>query len=106
MFEHHSQPLISRQEFAWRLIKFALWACLLIGGSWFIGIMGYRAFEGMSWVDATLNSAMILGGMGPVNPLLTNGGKLFASFYALFSGIVFLVSIGILAAPVIHRLFH
>jgi hypothetical protein len=60
----------------------------------------------MSWIDAILNSAMILGGMGPVDPLKTDAGKLFASFYALFSGIVFLVAVGVLAVPIFHRILH
>lgn len=106
MFEHHSQLVISRKQFSLRLAKFALGAILLVGGSWLVGTVGYHMLERMSWIDAILNSAMILGGMGPVNSLATDGGKIFASFYALFSGVVFLVSIGILAAPVIHRLFH
>jgi hypothetical protein len=74
--------------------------------SWLIGILGYRFFEGMPWIDAILNAAMILAGMGPVNELHTVAGKLFASFYALFSGIVFLVSVGVLIAPLFHRLLH
>ncbi|HEX3100083.1 MAG TPA: hypothetical protein VHQ41_03910 [Patescibacteria group bacterium] len=106
MFEHHSQPLISREQFTIRVVKFALGASLLVGGSWLIGIIGYKVLEGMSWIDAVLNSAMILGGMGPVNALTTDAGKIFASFYALFSGVIFLVSIGVMAAPVVHRLFH
>jgi hypothetical protein len=71
-----------------------------------IGIVGYHEFEGMAWVDATVNAAMILGGMGPVNELHTNAGKLFAAAYALFSGIVFLVAIAVLLAPVVHRFLH
>jgi hypothetical protein len=85
---------------------FAASAFLLVAVSWFIGILGYHIFESMSWLDSTLNAAMILGGMGPVNSLSTDAGKLFASFYALFSGIVFLVSVGVLLAPIIHRLLH
>jgi ABC-type phosphate transport system permease subunit len=106
MFEHHKQPLISQREFAKRMGRFAGWAFLLMAVSWFIGILGYRLLEGFSWIDSTLNAAMILGGMGPVNELHTTAGKIFASCYALFSGIVFLVSVGVLLAPVIHRLLH
>jgi ABC-type phosphate transport system permease subunit len=106
MFEHHKQPLISRQEFIWRVGRFTAAALLLVAVSWLIGILGYRFLEGLPWIDSTLNAAMILGGMGPVNELHTNAGKLFASFYALFSGIVFLVSVGVLLAPIIHRLMH
>lgn len=106
MFEHHSQPLLPRRAFLRRFGRFALAALLLVAVSWAIGIMGYRILEGMSWIDATLNAAMLLGGMGPVDPLHTDAGKLFASFYALFSGIVFLVAVGVLIAPILHRLLH
>jgi hypothetical protein len=90
----------------YRFGRFALAALLLVMISWAIGILGYRAFEGMSWIDATLNAAMILGGIGPVDTLHTDIGKLFASFYALFSGIVFLVAVGVLVAPILHRFLH
>ena len=89
-----------------RVGRFAGTALLLVAVSWLIGILGYRLLEGMSWIDSTLNAAMILGGMGPVDPLHTDAGKLFASFYALFSGIIFLVSVGLIIAPVFHRLLH
>jgi hypothetical protein len=71
-----------------------------------LGILGYHGLEGLSRLDALLNAAMILGGMGPVNELTTDAGKWFASFYALFSGVIFLVVAGILIAPVAHRLLH
>lgn len=106
MFEHKQYPVISRPAFVRRVGRFAAAALLLLFISWGIGILGYRILEHLSWVDATLNAAMILGGMGPVNALQTTAGKLFASFYALFSGIVFLVAIGLLMAPVLHRLLH
>ena len=106
MFEHRRQPLLSRAAFLRRLGRYAAAALLLVAVSWLIGIVGYRVFEGMSWIDSMLNAAMILGGMGPVNPLRTDAGKLFASFYALFAGIVFLVSVAILMAPLLHRLLH
>ena len=106
MFEHHHQPLLPRRAFLFRLGRFAAAAFVLIVVSWVIGILGYRALEGMSWIDATLNAAMILGGMGPVDPLHTDAGKLFASFYALFSGILFLVVASVLIAPLLHRFLH
>ena len=106
MFEHHRQQLLPRRAFLFRLGRFAAAAFVLIVVSWIIGILGYRALEGMSWIDATLNAAMILGGMGPVDPLHTDAGKLFASFYALFSGILFLVVASVLIAPILHRLLH
>lgn len=106
MFEHRSEPLIPKHVFLRRFARFAAAAVLLVGISWLIGILGYRYFEDMPWIDAILNSAMLLGGMGPVNELHTDGGKLFASFYALFSGLVFLVAAGVLGAPFLHRLLH
>ena len=71
----------------------------IVLGSLALGMLGYRAFEGLPWIDALLNAAMLLGGMGPVNALQTTAGKLFASFYALYSGVVFLASAGIVFAP-------
>src|SRR6185369_5723017 len=70
------------------------------------GILGYGLLEGMDWIDATLNAAMILSGMGPVNELHTVSGKLFASFYALFSGVVFITSVAVLLAPLVNRFLH
>jgi hypothetical protein len=106
MLEHTSAPLIPRKHFIRRTVRFGLAGCALIAGSLGIGVVGYHLIEGLSWVDATLNASMILGGMGPVDALHTDAGKLFASGYALFSGVVFLVSVGIFLAPVIHRAFH
>jgi hypothetical protein len=105
-FEHHTQPLLPRELFIRRLISYVFIACVLIILSLGIGVLGYRFFEGMSWLDALMNASMILGGMGPVNELHTCGGKLFASFYALFSGIAFLAIAGTLIAPIAHRFLH
>ena len=105
-FEHRSQPLASRAEFAVRVARYTGFALAFVLGALAIGVIGYRGFEGMSWIDALVNAAMILGGMGLVNPIQTSGGKIFASFYALFSGIVFLVTAAILIAPVVHRFLH
>ena len=81
-------------------------AILLIGGSLGIGIVGYHLFVGLGWLDALLNASMILTGMGPVDPVTTAGGKLFASAYALFSGVAFLTIVAVLLAPLIHRFLH
>ena len=70
------------------------------------GMAGYRYFEGMDWIDAFANASMILSGMGPLTPLQTAGGKLFAGFYALYSGLALIMATGILLAPVVHRLLH
>ena len=71
-----------------------------------IGIVGYRFLGGLSWIDALVNAAMILSGMGPVDPLASVAGKLFAAFYALFSGLVFIGTASILVAPWVHRILH
>ena len=106
MYERHNQPLIPRNAFFKRLGGHILVAFLLLVVSLGIGILGYHGFEKLSWLDSLLNASMILGGMGPVNPILTDIGKIFASLYALFSGVVFLVVAGIVIAPVAHRIMH
>lgn len=78
----------------------------MVIGSLGIGIAGYRYFEAMSWTDSFLNAAMILGGMGPTNVLQTEEGKIFAGCYALYAGLVFLTSSGLILLPVLHRLLH
>jgi hypothetical protein len=78
----------------------------IILGSLTLGVLGYHLLEGLPWLDALLNASMILGGMGPVDALRTDGGKLFASIYALYSGLVVLVAAGILLAPIAHRIMH
>jgi hypothetical protein len=105
-YEHKTQPLLPRIKFLGRVLGHALIALGLLGLALGIGMLGYHLTEGMSWVDALLNASMILGGMGPVNELYTQGGKLFASFYALFSGVAFLASAGLVIAPLAHRLLH
>ena len=106
MYEHRNDPLLPRSEFLRRLASHAGIAIGIVLGSLAIGILGYHFLEGLAWIDALVNAAMILGGMGPVNALHTNVGKLFASFYALYSGIVFLLTVGIIVAPVFHRILH
>ena len=106
MYEHRSQPLLSRRLFVRRLLWHWLSALLIILGSLAAGIIGYHGLEGLPWIDSLLNASMILGGMGPVNELQTIGGKIFASCYALFSGIIFLVVAGTLLAPLAHRFLH
>ena len=77
-----------------------------VGVGLLIGAIGYHATEGLSWLDATLNAAMLLGGEGPIAPLHTSSGKVFATVYALFSGVLFITSISVLLAPVAHRFLH
>jgi len=106
MYEHHKQPLASRKVFAQRLTRNGLIGILLLGFSLGVGMIGYHFLENLSWIDALLNASMILGGMGPVNPMHTNAGKIFASFYAIYSGVILLASVGILIAPIFHRFLH
>jgi hypothetical protein len=106
VFEHHKQPLASSSEFARRVSRYSLVTAGIILFSLGIGIIGYHYFESLSWIDSLLNASMILGGMGPVDKLQTNAGKIFASFYALYSGIILLASVGILATPIFHRFMH
>ena len=106
MFEHRHQPLLSYARYLRRIGLHAGIGVGILLGSLLLGVFGYHKFESLPWLDALLNASMILGGMGPVNPLQTAAGKLFASFYALYSGVVFLVSAGVIFAPVVHRFLH
>ena len=106
MYEHHTQSLLPREQFLRRVARHGGLSLLIIGLSLAIGVVGYRAFAGLDWIDALLNASMILTGMGPVDSMTTPGAKFFASAYALYSGIVFLVAIGILGAPFVHRILH
>lgn len=105
-FERHHQRLAPFRVFAGRLIRNGLVAALMVGVSLAFGIAGYRGFEGMGWIDAFANAAMILSGMGPLSPLTTDAGKLFAGLYAIYSGVVLVFSTTLLLAPVLHRLLH
>ncbi len=106
MFEHKGEEILARAEFLLRLLRSVCFTLLIVAVSLTIGSAGYHHFEGLAWVDALLNAAMILTGMGPVNPMQSVSGKLFATFYALYSGIAFLSVMAILLAPVIHRAMH
>jgi len=105
-FEHHRAPLLSRREFVHRFLRFAAFAALLVAGSMAIGVCGYHWIAGLGWVDALLNAAMILTGMGQVDPMTTTAAKLFAAAYALFSGVAFLSIVAVLLAPMVHRFLH
>jgi hypothetical protein len=106
LFERHNEKLLPRHKFLKRLLKYASIATVLILVSLVIGMAGYHLFEGLSWVDAFLNAAMLMGGMGPVNVLQTDGGKIFAGVYALYCGMVLLIAVGIFAVPILHRFLH
>jgi hypothetical protein len=105
-FERRGQPVASRRKFLVRmLIAIGLWIVLTIVGL-AIGIAGYAAFEGMSFVDAYVNAAMILSGMGPLGELKTTAGKIFAGSYAILSGLIIVIATGFVLAPIFHRILH
>jgi hypothetical protein len=106
MYESHRHPVLPPAQFLVRLVVHFLIAVALILGSLLLGMAGYAHFERLGWLDSFLNASMLLGGMGPVESPQTAGGKLFAGLYALYSGLVFLVAVGIVLAPVVHRLLH
>ncbi len=96
----------TRQEFMRHMSRSILASSALIAISLGVGVLGYHVTAGLDWVDALLNASMILTGMGPVSPLTTTGAKLFASGYALFSGVIFIASAGVAVGPVAHRFLH
>ncbi len=105
-FEQRHEPVVSPRRFATRMAKaLALW-CALTALGLAIGIAGYAGFEDMSLVDAYVNAAMILSGMGPLTPLRTTGGKIFAGSYAIFSGLVIVIATSFVLAPIFHRVLH
>lgn len=105
-YERRHEPLLGRRAFRRRLLNHGGLAVAVLAISLGVGTVGYRLTAGMRWVDALLNAAMILSGMGPVDALPDDGAKLFASTYAIFSGVVFLVAVGLLLAPLLHRVLH
>jgi hypothetical protein len=106
VFERRFEPLLPFEKFAARIARALGVAFALIGTSLGIGMVGYHVFARLSWLDSVLNAAMILTGMGPVDQLVTPAAKIFAGCYALFSGVVFLSVVAVLAAPVAHRILH
>ena len=106
MYESSRHQPISRRHFMRRMLWHSAAATGLVGASLLIGMAGYVRFEQLPWLDAYLNVAMLLGGMGPVDPPHTPAGKLFAGTFALYAGLVFLVVAGLVMAPVVHRILH
>lgn len=106
MFEQHLEPLTPFPVFLRHIIRSVALATFVVAIALGIGILGYHTLEDLPWIDAILNASMILGGMGPVDQLRTTTGKLFASGYALFSGLIFVIVAGIVMAPILHRFFH
>ena len=106
MYEPKTHPPIPRERFVRRVLLHAAAALAVLALSLVFGMTGYECFEGLPWRDAFLNSAMLMGGMGPVDAPRTDGGKLFAGLYALYAGLVFLAAAGLVFAPMMHRLMH
>ena len=106
MYEHRAERVLPRKAFLWRLARHVGVGLAVVAASLFGGMLGYAHFERLGWLDAFLNAAMLMGGMGPVESPATPGGKLFAGFYALYCGMVFLIFASIILAPVVHRLLH
>ena len=105
-YERRNEKLAPLPVFVRRVIESTAMAVALIGISLFIGIVGYHWIAGLPWVDSFLEASMILGGMGPIKELHTSGAKVFASSYALFSGLIFIAVMGFVLGPVAHRMLH
>lgn len=106
MYEQRHEPLASVSVFAKRMIGSVAMALGLITLVLMIGIAGYHYLAGFSWIDSLLEASMLLGGMGPVNQLSNDAAKIFASAYALFSGLLFIAVMGLVLSPVVHRILH
>lgn len=106
MYETRSQSLLPRPLFYRRVVLHFAIATVLILGSLALGMAGYMHYENLPWRDAFLNAAMLLGGMGPVDAPKTDNGKIFAGLYALYSGLLILITAGVVLSPVLHRLLH
>lgn len=105
-FEKRGDRPIPRRDFILRMARTLVVILILVGVALLIGMLGYHWLEGMPWVDAFLNASMILGGMGPVDSMKTEAGKIFAGCYALFSGLAFLAMAGLMFGPIAHRILH
>ncbi len=105
-FEHHSKPILPRRKFFIRMLRYGVYSFILIGFSLGIGMIGYHYFNNLRWIDSLLNASMILTGMGPVDPMINDSAKWFASVYAIFSGVAFLSTVAVFLSPAVHRLLH
>jgi hypothetical protein len=106
MFEHRSEPILPTHAFAVRVVAHLVLSMLVVGAALGLGVVGYHYLGGLPWIDSLVNASMILGGMGPVDPIASDAGKYFASFYALFSGLLFIGAASIVLAPFMHRIMH
>jgi hypothetical protein len=106
MYERKGERLLSLPRFARRMALALGLTAAIVAVSLLAGTLGYHLIAGLGWIDALLNASMILTGMGPVDPMKDTASKLFASAYALFSGVVFLSAVAILLSPILHRIVH
>ena len=106
IYERRKEKLLPRRLFAMRVAQHGGLVAIGVAFSLTMGVFGYHGLARLPWIDSLLNASMILGGMGPIDPIRTTSGKLFASFYALYSGLFFIVATGVLLAPFLHRLVH
>ena len=106
IYESKGEPIASRLTFTHRLLRHFLLSLLIVLGALGIGVLGYHYIAGFGWIDALLDASMILGGMGPVDPLPSVAAKVFASLYALFSGVMFISVMAVILSPAVHRLLH
>jgi hypothetical protein len=105
-YEHRSQNLPPRRHFINRLVMHGLIGGVMIAVSDALGMAGYHHYAGFNWVDSFLNASMLLGGMGPIGDLPNDSSKIFASLFALYSGLVLILLAGLMLAPVFHRVLH
>jgi disulfide bond formation protein DsbB len=106
MYEHRRQPLLSRAKFTKRVIRHFILALVVLAAGLGIGVLGYHSLAELNWIDSLLDASMILAGMGPVDPLHSSAAKIFASCYALFSGLAFIGIASLIIAPFVHRILH
>ncbi|WP_028283524.1 hypothetical protein [Olleya marilimosa] len=105
-FEQKKSPVIQRKRFFIRALRYVMYAIIMVAISVSIGTLGYHYFGFLSWIDAFYNACMILAGVGPIAEMPNDTAKLFASFYALFSGTAFFSVIAVVMAPIVHRFLH
>ncbi|MBL7910373.1 MAG: hypothetical protein JNJ41_04930 [Bacteroidia bacterium] len=94
------------KHFVNKIVRSAIAGLIILAFSLLIGMIGYHYYFNLGWIDSLYNASMILTGMGPVDKAINNGGKIFASFYAIYSGVTFLTSVAIIISPVVHRFLH
>jgi hypothetical protein len=105
-FEHKSRPLLPKEQYYKRVLRYGGFSLFLITVSLGIGILGYHYANSLSWLDSLVNASMILTGMGPVDSMNSDGAKWFASFYSIFSGVIFLSTVAVFLSPIFHRFLH